>query len=146
MPNHLLLEPSGKSVLPGETLGGEFLWDLDKEPESLVLRLGWWTEGRGDRDEKIVREQTWDAPARIGKERFSLEVPEAVVPSFSGRLVSVVWALQLSARGIRIDDAVETLTVSPMGREIDLSGNSFESKGKSFSFGKRRGVPLPRRR
>ncbi len=146
MADQLLIDIPRRNFHPGETVEGGILWDCGNGPDELILRLGWWTEGRGDRDERIVAERTWDRPGPVGKEKFSFEIPEECVPSFSGRLVSVVWGLQLSGKGIRTEDVVENLTVSPTGSEIDISGNTYESKGKSFSFGKGRGLPLSNRR
>lgn len=145
MAEQLFLEIPRKTFRPGETVAGEFLWDCSEAPRSLRLRLGWWTEGRGDRDEQVVAEETWEQPGPIGKEAFSFSLPRECVPSFSGRLVSVVWGLQLSAAGTKAEDWVEILTVSPSSREIDISGKTYESKGQSVSFGKGRGVSIPRR-
>lgn len=72
--------------------------------------------------------------------------PEECIPSFSGRLISVVWGLQLSCDGVKVDDAVENLTISPIGREIDISANTYESQEQPFSLGKGRGVSLSKRR
>ena len=138
MANHMILDPGQKNVQPGTVLEGEILWDLETAPRTLRLRLGWWTSGKGDRDEHVVAEQEWPSPAAIGKESFALSIPVAAVPSFSGRLVSVEWGLQLSARGIRLDDVVESVIVSPLLREIDISAETYKSQGKSISFGKGR--------
>jgi|GEM_PF-1035624 len=145
MPNHLVLDISSKTVRPGESVAGEFLWDLESKPKSVNLSLGWWTSGRGDRDEAVIASETWDDPSTIGKETFSFSLPPSVIPSFSGKLISVQWGLQLSVKGIRLEDVIEELVVSPLMREIDISKQSYESKGKSFSFGKSRRFPLSNR-
>ncbi|MFP4351900.1 MAG: hypothetical protein ACLFRP_00390 [Puniceicoccaceae bacterium] len=138
MANHLIIDLKQRAIRPGTAFEGDILWDLETAPRALRLRLGWWTSGRGDRDEHVVAEREWASPAAIGKESFSLAVPEAVVPSFSGRLISVEWGLQLSARGIRLDDEIESVIVSPLLREIDISAETYESQGKSVPFGKGR--------
>lgn len=146
MPNHLILEVADKTIRPGGPVQGEILWDLESGPRSLYLSLGWWTSGRGDRDEFIVADREWTNPGPIGKESFSFTVPDTVVPSFSGRLISVEWGLQLSVAGIRMEDVLEPLIISPTREEIDISSETYQSKGKSVSIRKGRNLSLPNRR
>ena len=145
MPNHLILDVSEKSLRPGDTVKGEFLWEFDRSPTALYLSLGWWTSGRGDRDEFVIESKEFSNPGAIGKESFSFNIPAKAVPSFSGSLISVEWGLQLSAKGVRIDDLIETLTVSPTREEIDISGERYESKGESLSNRKSRRVSVSNR-
>tara|TARA_R100000027_G_scaffold67028_3_gene64319 strand:- start:38667 stop:39107 length:441 start_codon:yes stop_codon:yes gene_type:complete len=145
MANHLILEVFEKNLQPGGILRGEILWDLEKNPDSLYLSFGWWTSGRGDRDEYIVGDKELSRPTAIGKEAFSFQIPHKVVPSFSGKLISVEWGLQLSVIGVRVDDLIEPITVSPTMEEIDISQHTYESKGKSVSFRKGRRLSLPNR-
>ncbi len=146
MPNHLIIDLPEKNIRPGKTFHGNILWDLESAPRSIHLGFGWWTSGRGDRDEVPLDHCEWTTPSSIGKEPFSFTVPELVVPSFSGRLISVEWGIQLSAQGVRVDDIVEILTISPLRREINISGETYQSKGESFPFRKGRSLSLPNRR
>lgn len=146
MPNHLILDLPEKTIRPGDTLHGEILWDLESPPKSLYLSFGWWTSGRGDRDEFVVADREWEDPRKIGKEAFSFPVPPIVVPSFSGRLISVEWGLQLSANGSPLDDVIEPLIISPTLQEIDISADTYQSKAKSVSIRKGRRFSISNRR
>jgi hypothetical protein len=81
---------------PNAPVGGEIAWRLDRPVEALELRLFWYTEGRGDRDVGIARTLRIDAPGAIGAQPFELELPSGPY-SFSGPLISLVWALELIA-------------------------------------------------
>lgn len=146
MPNHLILDLPAKSFLPGDTLSGEIIWEFVTPPDSLYVSLGWWTSGRGERDERVVAEQEWKSPGTIGKESFVLQIPESIIPSFSGRLVSLEWGIQVSAKGVKIDDVVEIVTISPTKKEIDISAETYKSKGKSVSIRNARMLSLSNRR
>lgn len=130
MPNQIIIDCPQQVLAPGELVRGEVLWDLEVEPESVVLSLGWWTSGKGTRDEDIVDSVTWRA-GRIGKESFSLQIPDGPY-SFSGRLVSLEWALECTVKHGNAE-ALCSLVVSPHGAEIDISANTYESQIKSFA-------------
>lgn len=131
MADQIIIDCPRTTIAPGEILRGEVLWDLEEDPEEIYLNLGWWTSGKGTRDEEITGALSWQA-GRIGKEPFSLEVPDGPY-SFSGRLISVEWGLECTARE---GDArvLLPLVVSPSGREVDISAQSYESQIKSFSL------------
>lgn len=135
-PSHLLIDLPDPNFKPGADVTGHVLWDLAEAPGDIRLSLGWWTEGLGTRDEAIVDSATWPAAPRIGKEEFSLRLPGAPV-SVSGKLVSIVWALELVATGPDLR-TVTRLVVSPTGRELDISGYDLESKGGSWKFSRTR--------
>ena len=103
---------------PGDTVSGQIEWAFDRAPDSLTLRLFWYTEGRGDRDVGLAAELSLDTPGAVGSQRFDLDLPSGPY-SFSGRLVSLIWALELIASPGDLTEKVEIL-VSPGDGEIEL--------------------------
>ena len=103
---------------PGETLEGTAAWRLAERPVSLELRLFWYTQGKGDRDLEVVESQSFAAPEATGRQSFQLRLPAAPY-SFSGKLISLLWAVELvaepGARGARTE-----IVVAPGGREVLL--------------------------
>jgi hypothetical protein len=98
------------SFKPGEAVEGVV---TDASP-ALEARLFWYTEGKGTQDVEVVATQRLDASGR-----FRLLLPAAPY-SFSGRLISLVWAVEVAGR----PDACPRveLLVSPDGAEILLGG------------------------
>jgi hypothetical protein len=111
--------PSGRTAFaPGEEIEAAAVWRLDEMPDSLEIRLFWFTEGKGDRDTGIVAcDPIQASPSGHLTCRFRL--PDLVPSSFSGKLVSLLWAVELVAepgeRAGRVD-----LIVSPTGKELML--------------------------
>ena len=112
----LVLELDGerRGYLPGEIVFGRIYWTLEEEPDLLVLRLFWYTEGKGTRDVDVVGELDLQKTL-IGESDFSFEVPDRPY-SFSGRLISIVWALELVATPGGVE-RVE-IVVGPSGEEV----------------------------
>lgn len=104
---------------PGQEIAGTVSWFLDEAPESLDLRLFWYTEGKGDQDVEVIDSVPFDNPAAQDHRPFRLRLPEAPY-SFSGQLISLIWCLEAVARPT---DEVGRLpiTVSPTGEEIVLT-------------------------
>lgn len=126
----LSIEPEdGKTAWrPGETVAGSVRWDLDETPTEVVLRLFWFTEGRGTRDVEVAAETRFEAPGREDRRSFALRLPEEGPYSFSGKLISLIWALELV-----VDPGDRTtrrmLTVGPDGREVRLGSVEDEGEG-----------------
>jgi hypothetical protein len=109
----------GQSVFaPGETIRGVARWELDETPTELEVRLFWYTEGKGDQDVAVVDTVTRQSPPAEGELRFSLTAPRAP-SSFSGRLISLVWAVELVVQPGGGAARTELL-LSHTGREIRL--------------------------
>ncbi|MEW6076638.1 MAG: hypothetical protein AB1724_02370 [Thermodesulfobacteriota bacterium] len=104
---------------PGETVEGKAAWQADSPPGKIFLRLFWFTRGKGTEDVGMVSEVVFDHPPATGARPFSLALPLSPY-SFSGQLVSLTWALELSAEGSD-QTAVKEIVVSPFGQEIDLT-------------------------
>ena len=103
---------------PGEAISIEVQWDLPDEPEVIEVRLVWNTSGKGDTDVGVEQTISLDAPEPFGTRQLELELPAAPY-SFSGKLISLVWALELVAKPS--DESCRTeITIAPDAREIVL--------------------------
>lgn len=112
----LELRDGDTSLRPGEKVAGMVRWDLPQAPASLEVRLFWYTQGKGMRDVGTAAVMEVQNPGPAGEKPFSLEVPQGPF-SFSGRLVSLCWAIELVAE--EPDEAERLdLVVSPTGEEI----------------------------
>jgi hypothetical protein len=100
---------------PGDVIELTFEWSLDEAPSSVEARLFWFTQGKGTQDIVIIETQPATAAAR-GDQRFRFRLPEAPY-SFSGRLISLTWAVELVA-----DDLAERweFRLAPDGKEVVL--------------------------
>jgi hypothetical protein len=102
---------------PGESVSGEVAWRLDRAPASAELRLFWFTQGKGDPDQEIVETVPFASPSAEDRRPFAMRLPSGPW-SFSGKLVSLLWALELVVEGEGAS-RVE-IVVSPTGREVLL--------------------------
>ena len=113
---------------PGEAVEGTVSWSLDPTDDavgSVDVHLLWFTRGKGDRDSKVVAtERLEEAPSGSGRREFRLRLPAAPY-SVSGKLVSIVWAVEVVLSPTDRAERTE-ITMSPSGREVllhpDLEG------------------------
>jgi hypothetical protein len=109
----------GRTALaPGETLRGSAFWDLQSVPRSLEVRLFWFTRGKGTMDVQIIDRVPIDNPSQRGNRAFQFHLPPEP-SSFSGNLISLVWAIELVAEPGDRSQRTE-LIVAPGGQEIQL--------------------------
>lgn len=113
--------PEGRTGFrPGETVSGTVSWSVAGPPAIAALTLGWQTRGKGDTDSDVVKKILFDQPRAVDERAFSITLPEGPY-SFSGRLISLIWSLELEvgehARRLEI-------VVSPTGREVELKSIS----------------------
>jgi hypothetical protein len=121
-------EREHEGFLPGETVSGRAAWSLDVdegEPASAELRLFWYTNGKGTEDVGVVETLTFDRPQRSEQRPFRLALPLEPY-SFSGTLISLIWALELVvSTGPRAGEDGEAecreIVMSPTRREILLT-------------------------
>lgn len=111
-------EGGANAFLPGETITGTVSWQLDPPLESMELRLIWYTQGKGDQDLQIVETAAFHSPGVVDRRAFTIRIPQGPY-SFSGKLISLLWALEVVAQP---DDRAsrEPIIVSPTRREILL--------------------------
>lgn len=106
------------SFRPGDWIEGTVRWQLPKPPERIDLRLFWSTEGKGDQDLAVVETVPFDIPGAQDRRTFRMRAPEGPY-SFSGRLITLHWALEAVAEPG--DEAGSFfITISPTGEEIRL--------------------------
>jgi len=104
---------------PGEELRGTASWSLDAPPTKVELRLFWRTEGKGSQDVGVVETLSFDGAGAEDRREFRLRLPPGPY-SFSGKLISLIWALELVAEP-GADAGRQDITISPTGREIVIA-------------------------
>ena len=104
---------------PGEEVRGSASWSLDEPPRAVELRLFWRTEGKGTQDVGVAETIPFEAAGARDRRDFRLRLPEAPY-SFSGKLISLVWALEVVAQPGAVAGRTD-IVISPAGREILLA-------------------------
>ena len=118
----IILEQDKTTFVPRETVRGTVRWNLDAGIRHLELSLFWYTAGKGTRDVGVIETYRLDEPGASGSKDFSFTLPEGPY-SFSGKLISLIWALELT--GSPGSETIRReITVSPSRREIVLGVQS----------------------
>lgn len=84
-----------------------------------MARLFWYTRGKGTQDVVVVQEETFPAPGAQDERKFSFRLPAGPY-SFSGRLISLLWAVEVVVQPGDESGRTE-FTVSPTGDEIRIA-------------------------
>ncbi len=114
------LEKAIAEFRPDESIRGRVEWSPEETPiQSLDVRLIWYTGGKGTRDVQVVAQQTISAAPANGQQPFQFKAPRGPF-SFSGKLISLVWAIEVIAMPGRDAERVD-LEIAPTGKEILLS-------------------------
>ena len=103
--------------LPGQTVEAQIAWELDAVPKSIEARLFWYTRGKGTTDTMTVAAESYVGPVAAGRWRVVLAIPADAVCSYSGRLISVRWAVEVVAEK-KLGFARQELVVSTTGAVI----------------------------
>ena len=103
---------------PGEEIAGAVQWLFEHAPKSVEVRLLWHTSGRGIEDVCVVDTVRFDVPGQEATQTFRFTAPEAPY-RFSGRLVTLEWAVELVALPSK-DNARVDIAIAPGGETIDL--------------------------
>jgi hypothetical protein len=103
---------------PGEEVAGTVSWSTDQPVQKLELRLFWFTRGKGTQDMGLVETARFEQPSQNETRSFRFRLPEAPY-SFSGTLISVVWALELIVHPSKEVTRSE-IQVGPQRREVHL--------------------------
>lgn len=103
---------------PRETVEGTVSWRFALAPAKVELRLLWYTEGKGERDVEVIETVPFVAAAAAERRAFSLRLPPGPY-SFSGKLISLRWALEAVAEPGDRSTRTE-IVVAPAGREVRL--------------------------
>ena len=103
---------------PGELISVSIEWSLPTPPEAIELRAVWNTVGKGTTDIGIEHFITIDSPNPSDSRRIDFPLPDAPY-SFSGQLISLVWALELVAVPSKQSCRAE-FTMAPGAEELVL--------------------------
>jgi hypothetical protein len=110
---------------PGQTIEGRVSWQADDAPRSAELRLFWYTRGKGTQDVGNVGSVPFATPQMNDSRSFSLTLPRDPF-SFSGKLISIVWALELIVEpGSNVER--QEFVMSPTGMEVVVGDSAAES-------------------
>jgi hypothetical protein len=109
----------------GEPLSGRVAWRVDREPTSAELRLFWYTSGKGTQDVGVVNTMTFATPRMDDHRDFTFPLPREPY-SFSGTLISLIWALELIVEpGGHVER--QEIVLSATGEEVVLSSGEVAS-------------------
>ncbi len=97
-------------------------WKLLEAATSIELRVVWNTSGKGTQDVEVVHRELFEFPSAEDSRRPTLRLPREPY-SFSGRLVSVMWALELVALPSGASTRQE-IVIAPGGQEVLATGHS----------------------
>jgi hypothetical protein len=104
---------------PGEELTGSASWQLERQMSSIELRLFWFTRGRGMEDAGVAQTIRFEQPLNEETRSFKFRLPDAPY-SFSGKLISLIWALELVLQPSK-EVIRRELVIGPGCREVQLS-------------------------
>jgi hypothetical protein len=129
MPESLRILLDGKKVAfrPGDEIKGRAEWSLDAPPEKVEVHLCWFTRGKGTEDMEIVTTEVIENATPNGQRDFTFRAPDQP-HSFSGQLISLIWALELVVEPAEQCERVE-ITIGPDAREIILPATVPDEKG-----------------
>lgn len=112
------IENAQSHFQPGSQIRGRAAWHLEQAPEAVEMRLLWHTEGKGTRDVNVAESIELQGEGTWGDCEFVLNVPEGPY-SFSGKLVSLVWAVEIVAEPSN-ESFAEIITIGVADGEITL--------------------------
>jgi hypothetical protein len=129
--NELTIELSNglASFEPADEVNGTVAWVLGQQV-SMELRLFWFTRGKGTEDVGIIKTIRFDQPSSRDKKAFNFSLPDSPY-SFSGKLISLIWAMELIAEPSN-QVARREIVLAPGGSEIRLDSLPSHEKAKSF--------------
>lgn len=114
----LTLNQDPTTIVPGQVIEGSAGWRLEDAPSSAVLRLFWYTEGRGTQEVRVVEELKLPTHLSEASGTFRFTVP-GMPYSFQGQLITVKWAIELLVNKDREVERLD-LIVSPWVEQVKL--------------------------
>lgn len=115
----LQLNQDPTTLVPGQIIDGVVGWESKDPPSRPILRLFWYTEGRGTQDVSVVEELALPDDRSSCRGHFQFTIPDAPY-SFRGPLITLKWALELVLNRGRNVERVE-LIVSPWVEQVTLA-------------------------
>ena len=100
---------------PGDVVEGRVSWTVTGA-SSAELRLFWYTRGKGTEDVGLVDTVVFANPQPADQRTFRFTLPDGPY-SFSGALISIIWAIELI---LEPGSSVERreIVMSPGAREV----------------------------
>lgn len=120
---------------PGDDLIGAAYWKLDSPARAIEVRLFWFTRGKGTEDAGVVHTVRFDAPKPEEARPFRFQLPASPY-SFSGKLISLIWALELVTEPAKEVQRLE-ITIAPGGQEVLLDTAPEDGARKKSFFAPR---------
>jgi len=106
------------AFLPGAELCGAAGWELSQTPKTVEVRLLWFTRGKGTGDVGVVDTVRFEQTLSMESRPFRFQLPIAPY-SFSGKLISLLWAVELVVLPSK-DSARTEFVLAPGGQEVLL--------------------------
>ena len=110
---------------PGAEIDVYLEWELDTSPDVIELRTVWNTSGKGDTDVGVVATQRFDLPSPQESRQTTITLPIGPY-SFSGKLISLMWGLELVALP-GCESTRREITIAPGGREVAIMARSLDA-------------------
>lgn len=95
--NDIFISCEKDSFAPGELIRAQVSWNCSKTPSNIIIKLEWRTEGRGTSDKGSVFEEKILCSRQEGQSSFDIKIPDDCPPSYSGKLVSLLWEIKARA-------------------------------------------------
>ena len=115
----ITLDSENRSFVPGDRISGRVEWkNLKGAPEKVEIRLIWHTTGKGDQDCEFVDSVEHSQPKSNGESGFDFVAPSRPF-SFSGKLISLTWAIEALVFP-SLDAEQAELVISSDGKEVIL--------------------------
>lgn len=114
---------SQTAYLPGDEVKGRVSGSSgpSDKAEKFTVNLMWQTRGKGTVDTKVVASADFTAAGIADGGRFSFRIPDDGPYSLAGRLLSIMWQVELRASKRKEVLASASFIVSPTGQEIAIS-------------------------
>ena len=106
------------NLVPGQTIDGTLGWQRETAPKKAMLRLFWFTEGRGTQDVGVVEEIELPAEQANLRGTFRFNIPD-IPYSFQGQLITLKWAIELVLNKGKEVERLD-LVVSPWVEQVKL--------------------------
>jgi hypothetical protein len=110
------IDDGASAFRPGQQIAGGVSWENEHKPAIAELRLFWYTRGFGTQDIGVVATHPFENAQQSDQRPFSFTAPEGPY-SYSGKAISIVWALELVVKpGMEIArvEIVISPTMEPM--------------------------------
>jgi hypothetical protein len=110
-PLSIQLQHDPPAFAPGDVIEGRAEWTLEQPADAVLVRLFWFTEGKGGRDVGIVDEVRFDHPPATYASEFRFTAPQEPW-SYDGTLLSIQWGIEIVCKG-RKDTERVLLVIAP---------------------------------